>query len=196
MASTGENDTEILLGNKHLLAIFFVIAILLGVAFTGGYMVGRSSLEKRTVAAASLPADPAPAAQASPAGLETHSVPPAPAPAVDTAPSGASAENPPLGSPRRKSVPATAPAAAESTEGYTPQSGQTFLQVAAVSRSEADAVADVLAKKGFQAHSVPKPGGANIYRVLIGPVSNAGDLSSTRDALRKTGFREVIVQRY
>jgi cell division septation protein DedD len=65
-----------------------------------------------------------------------------------------------------------------------------------VSRSEADAVADVLTKKGFQAHSVPKPGSANIYRVLIGPVRDAGDLSSTRDALRKTGFREVIVQRY
>jgi cell division septation protein DedD len=195
MSSTGENDTEILLGNKHLLAIFFVIAILLGVAFTGGYMVGRSSLEKRTVAAASIPPDPVPANPASPTGLETHSVPPPPS--ADTAASGASSsDDPPLGSPRRKTN-AAPPGVGPVGEEYAPQSGQTFLQVAAVSRNEAEAVADVLNKKGFQAHSVPKPGSSNIYRVLIGPVRDAGDLSSTRDALRKTaGFREVIVQHY
>jgi cell division septation protein DedD len=194
MSSTGENDTEILLGNKHLLVIFFVIAILLGVAFTGGYMVGRGSLEKRTVAAASLPADPAAAPQTSSTGLETHSVPPAPTATTDTIPSGASSDEPPLGSPRRKGPAIAAPPAAET--GYAPQSGQTFLQVAATGPSEAEAVADVLNKKGFRAHSVPKPGSTNIYRVLIGPVRDAGDLASTRDALRKTGFREVIVQHY
>jgi hypothetical protein len=32
--------------------------------------------------------------------------------------------------------------------------------------------------------------------VLIGPIRDTADLSSTRDSLRKTGFREVIVQKY
>ena len=76
MRSSSASETEILLGNKHLLGIFFVIAILLGVAFTGGYMVGRNSTEKRpaTVSAAM----PDAATPTTPSSLETHSVPPSP----------------------------------------------------------------------------------------------------------------------
>ena len=85
--------------------------------------------------------------------------------------------------------------AAEMESGYVPHSGSQYLQVAAVGRDEAEAVSDVLRKRGFHAHAVPKPGNEKLYRVIIGPVKDAGDLSSTRDALRKT-FREVIVQRY
>jgi cell division protein FtsN len=43
---------------------------------------------------------------------------------------------------------------------------------------------------------VAKPGNLGLYRVLVGPVKDTADLSSTRDELRKTGFRDVIVQRY
>ena len=81
-------------------------------------------------------------------------------------------------------------------DGFAPQSGQEFLQVAAVPRDHALAVASVLRKKGFQAHAVPKPGDANLYRVIVGPIRSAGDLSSTRDSLRKTGFSQVIVQHF
>jgi cell division septation protein DedD len=102
----------------------------------------------------------------------------------------------PLGSPKRK-PPAASPAAESSPAGgYLPQSGQTFLQVAAVGRNEADGIADVLNKKGFHAHSVAKPGSATIYRVLIGPIRDTADLSSAREELRNTGFRDVIVQHY
>lgn len=92
-----------------------------------------------------------------------------------------------------------APAATATESGaasYLPQTGQTFLQVAAVGRTESDAIADVLNKKGFHAHSVAKPGSTTIYRVLIGPIRDTADLSSTRDQLRSNGFRDVIVQRY
>jgi cell division septation protein DedD len=77
-----------------------------------------------------------------------------------------------------------------------PQSGQTFLQVTAVRRTEATALADVLSKKGFHAHAVPKPGANDIYRVLIGPMRDAGELSSTRDSLRNAGFTKIFVQRF
>jgi cell division protein FtsN len=225
MSSGSGTETEILLGNKHLLAIFFVIAVLLGIAFTGGYMVGRTSFDKKTVSVASMPPDPVPAAATAPANSTawvTKSVGAAPAESTAGdlarhAPSGASVEKTapirktalhsgsdteaeiPLGARKKEKQPA--PAAAENSETanagyYAPQNGQMFLQVAAVGRNEADAVADVLHKKGFPAHSVAKPGNANIYRVLIGPIRDSGDLSSTRDSLRKTGFREVIVQRY
>ena len=223
MLRTSESETEILLGNKQLLGIFFVVAILLGVAFAGGYMIGRGSNKKTPAIPAAAEETAAGTAPTASTG-QTHDVTPADsspsseqsstvqtqpaadtsqnAPAVVQPPSGEDAE-PPLGSPKRGKAAGAhqaeaAPTAADATShgGYTPESGQTFLQVAAVGRDEAEAVADVLHKKGFLAHAVPKPGSSKIYRVLIGPVRDAGDLSMTRDSLRKTGFREVIVQRY
>ena len=166
-------------------------------------MVGRNSAEKsagKSIAAASTGTPDAATTPVTPSGLETHSVPPAggdaagaPQKADTHIPGAAPPAEAPLGSPRRKSVPAPVenPSAA-----YLPQTGQTFLQVAAVGRNESDAIADVLNKKGFHAHSVPKPGSTTIYRVLIGPIRDTADLSSTRDQLRSNGFRDVIVQRY
>ena len=210
MLRTSESETEILLGNKQLLGIFFVVVILLGVAFAGGYKLGQASKK-----APATVADQAASPDATGTGGETHSVPAEASPAdtthqaespvaqapVSAPPSGE--DEPPLGS-KRRSKPTqpvepqpepVAPAPANAS-GFAPQTGQMFLQVAAVGRDEAEAVADVLHKKGFHAHAVPKPGNPKIYRVLIGPVHDAADLSSTRDSLRKTGFREVIVQRY
>jgi cell division septation protein DedD len=201
MSRTNESETEILLGNKQLLGIFFVVAILLGVAFTGGYMVGRSAVEK-------APDARTPSARSTSAA-ETHAVPAdssaddhstasstgsAPQSPDSTEAKAAPLNTRPLGSPpagRSKTV--APPATADS---FTPERGQTFLQVAAVGRDEAEAIADVLHKKGFRAHAVPKPGSSKFYRVLIGPIRDTADLSSTRDSLRKTGFREVIVQKY
>ena len=201
MARTGENETEILLGNKQLLGIFFVVAILLGIAFTGGYMVGRDSLDKKTADATTAPVR-------TPSAVETHAVPPDTStndaqsgaePSSSTTNAGSRVENAdnatPLGS--KNSDAKTAPAAIPRTgDDFVPQKGQTFLQVAAVGRDEAEAISDVLRKKGFRAHAAPKPGSAKVYRVLIGPVHDAADLSSTRDSLRKTGFRDVIPQHY
>jgi cell division septation protein DedD len=199
MLRSNESETEILLGNKQLLAIFFVVAILLGVAFYGGYVVGKGVTAHNPATAASAPATDQPAAAANPAtGGETHSVPAESAPAAEPAPdTGAQSNEPPLGSPKRKSVenPVTSSTAA-AHEPFTPKGGQTFLQVTATGRDEAVAIADVLQKKGFRAHAVPKPGSAKLYRVLVGPIHDTADLSTTRDSLRRTGFREVIVQHY
>lgn len=212
MLRTSERETEILLGNKQLIGIFLVLAILLGAAFYGGYVVGKSAEAHKsasTTAPAAVPADNPNASLAVPAtGGETHSVPADSGTASDatlttstnTAPA---TEPPPLGSPKRKTAtkaePESSPdlaSGADSSAPFAPRSGQTFLQVTAVGRDEAIAIADVLQKKGFRAHAVPKPGSSKLYRVIVGPVRDAGDLASTRDSLRKTGFREVIVQRY
>ncbi len=222
-----DNETEILLGNKQLLGIFFVVAVLLGVAFTGGYMVGHGS-SKKTSVATSTPAEAAPATPAGTNGGETHSVGAAPAgesqasgtetageqgaaqdgnagetdmPAKRTAEDRASKGASAVARTHRNEAPASTPDEAAtpsdaSTANFVPHTGQKFLQVAAVGREEAEAVADVLHKKGFRAHAIPKPGDSKIYRVLIGPVRDTADLSATRDSLRKTGFRDVIVQRY
>jgi cell division septation protein DedD len=218
MSSGGENESEILLGNKQLLAIFFVIAFLLFVAFTGGYMVGRGSPEKKPLIAAAPITD----AQPKDSGLETHPVGPASGSGSEDAVSPAKADNrlaakpnaqvvnpdeqepAPLGTPKRKGKgkaaakqPEAAPASNVADE-YTPQSGQLFLQVTALARDDAYGVADVLTKEGFRAHSVPKPGSSGkVYRVLVGPIRDTTELSATRDKLRKVaGFQDVILQRY
>ncbi len=216
MLRTNDRESEILLGNKQLLGIFFAVALLLGVAFYGGYMVGHSSSTKKTAPTAdTAAATPAPNSNA--AAGETHTIPGESSGASDESRSPGEREsvvksNPgshelagtgtadvPLGTRKGKTAHETkSPVAADSDAptGYQPQPGSQYLQVVALGRSEAVGLADVLHKKGFRAHAVPKPGNGSLFRVIVGPIRDAGDLSSTRDALRKTGFREVIVQRY
>jgi cell division septation protein DedD len=217
MSSGGENESEILLGNKQLLAIFFVIAFLLFVAFTGGYMVGRGSPDKKPLIAAAAPVIEN---QPKDSGLETHPVGPAPedaasepkaasrrsvkpAPEVETP---EEQDQPPLGTPKRKGKGKVTAAKQQpealpvgnTPEEYLPQTGQMFLQVVALQRDDAYGVTEVLAKKGFRAHAVPKPGsGGKVYRVLVGPIRDTSELSATREALRKNaGFQDIILQHY
>lgn len=216
MLRTNDRESEILLGNKQLLGIFFAVALLLGVAFYGGYMVGRSS-SGRKVAPSTETAAAAPSSSQNVSAGQTHTIPGESAGSSDESQSPAAhgaitksnpgshemagtgnADNP-LGARKTKTPrePKLPPAADSETAGsYQPQPGSQYLQVVALGRTEAEGLADVLHKKGFRAHAVPKPGNASLYRVIVGPIHDAGDLSSTRDALRKTGFREVIVQHY
>ncbi|HZQ52873.1 MAG TPA: SPOR domain-containing protein [Bryobacteraceae bacterium] len=204
MLRTDESETEILLGNKQLFGIFIVVALLLGIAFTGGYMVGRGSAPKKATETPAGPSQPAATnSAATPTGGETHSVPAAGSdtnsqtPVPEAAPQ---TQEPPLGSRKHKALTRTQPPEdlhTAAAEEYTPQAGKTYLQVAAVSRDEAFGIADVLRHKGFRAHAVPSPHNAKLYRVIVGPMRDAGDLSNTRDSLRTTaGFRDVFVQRY
>jgi cell division septation protein DedD len=200
MSRTNQSETEILLGNKQLLGIFFVVAILLGVAFTGGYMVGRGPSDKATDTKGA-PARKTSAAETHAVAADSSTDDGSTGSATGSAPqnTGSAEANRaaptrlPLGSPRAGRSSSTPPPTGDT---FSPERGQTFLQVAAVGRDEAEAIADVLHKKGFRAHAVPKPGNPKFYRVLIGPIRDTSDLASTRDSLRKTGFREVIVQKY
>lgn len=208
MLGTSDSETEILLGNKQLVGIFVVVAVLLGVAFTAGYMVGHNGSLKKPVQTASdlpaaAPADTSNTAANKAEGGQTHTVGSDDnGPLRSTAPeTSAQSSATPLGvrkpegkTESKAAVPPATPA--DDNENYSPRANAKYLQVAAVNKDEAQAVADVLHRKGFRAHAVPKPGNAKIYRVIIGPLRDAGDLSNTRDALRKTGFREVIVQTY
>ena len=43
MPRNEDGEFELILGNKQLLSVFFIVVILLGVFFTMGYIVGRNS---------------------------------------------------------------------------------------------------------------------------------------------------------
>jgi len=166
-------------------------------------MVGRGSSVKKPLLASAEPAATSPESSSTAAtGGETHSVAPEEI-TTDASDTSRKATDEPLGSRRKKSVKQTAAtndvpaaAAAKSDASFTPQTGQEFLQVTALPRDHASAVASVLRRKGFRAHAVAKPGDPSVYRVIVGPIRNAGELSSTRDSLRKTGFSQVLIQRY
>ena len=219
MLRTSDNETEILLGNKQLLGIFFAVAILLAVAFYGGYMVGRGSASKKAATAGGVENSTTSGATQSETSGQTRTLPAdsgvtqepseknstavpkgSPGSAVSVGQSAPNSSEAPLGTRKHKQKVPLPQAEAEPTTGpanaYTPEPGSEYLQVVAISKSEAEGLADVLHKKGFRAHAVPKPGSSTVYRVIVGPIKDSGDLSSTREALRKTGFREVIIQRY
>jgi cell division protein FtsN len=209
-----DGDSEILLGNKQLIGIFFVLAVLFAVFFTAGYMVGRSSGDRKAADAAPGPKPAAVEAQAVSGSGESHDV--APDPALQGSDPSASLKNdepqpaksvatvrPPTvhakTSPAQNHAKPEEPVQTEERDPVpvarprTSEGHNTYLQVTALGRAEADAVAKALGKKGFRTRVAAKPGTA-LYRVLVGPVRDAGDLNATRDALRSKGFREVFVQ--
>lgn len=210
MSASVEHESEILLGNKQLLAVFAVVAILLAVAFTGGYMLGKGSAEKKTAAGesqasnesasalvqrtvtpedsstrtdtAAKPEPPAPAPTAAPVEEMKPDVHPEPVAAAPVVKHISPDNSRPLGTPRPP-------------EG-TPKPGQTYVQIAALAHTEAVAMAEVLRKQNFAARVAPKPGSTTVYRVLVGPTRDAAEINATKDALRKIGFHDMIVQRY
>ena len=105
-----DGEKELVLGNKQLISLFFVIVALCGVFFAGGYMIGRNTSKTATInpegaapAAASVGApSPLPRSQDSEPPRETAGEEP-------QAPSAA---------------PAEAPKSAQSTDEAPPKSAQ------------------------------------------------------------------------
>ena len=200
MARNDEGEFELILGNRQLVSVFLIVVILLGAFFSMGYLVGRSSSpvlsadngsrgEKpivvdgtsRQPVETGASGTPAPARQAPPAIEKPSPIQPAaPAPEVKR-------EEPKTEAPIREKPPAT-PSSEE------PRAGTTFLQVVATTRPDAEIIAESLAKKGFRTTVAPGPNSA-IFRVIVGPVSNAADLAETRVRLEAVGFKP-IVRRY
>ena len=55
MPKNEDGEFELILGNRQLLSVFFIVVVLLGVFFTMGYIVGRNSLLATAVAAPRRP---------------------------------------------------------------------------------------------------------------------------------------------
>src|SRR5579872_2505265 len=75
-----DGEFELILGNRQLLSVFFIVVILLGVFFTMGYIVGRNS------GAVTADLTPVPGVDARPPATEApaKAAEPAPAPVSPT----------------------------------------------------------------------------------------------------------------
>ncbi len=200
MPKNDDGEFELILANRQLLSVFFIIVILLAVFFTMGYIVGRNSAPLLADAAARSTARPvgdapAPASEtpvvatpASPSGAAAR--PPAETARTETAPQQLPVNDPPKTTPEPAPEPVKPkPASAPRTEtSNRPTAGQTYLQLAATSQHEAEIMVDVLRKKGFKAMAAEieeKPG---TFRVLVGPVADAGNTNKLRADLQDAGF--------
>jgi cell division septation protein DedD len=173
-------EFELVLGNKQLLSVFFIVVILLGVFFTMGYVVGRNSA-------------PITAAQQQTQTYERQSAPSAvpvterrqaaPAPVVNEPAPAAPAKAEPA-----VQKPIELPPVVTVTE---PQIGRTYLQVLAVAKPEAEVLADVLTKKGFRAVVAPGPND-RVFRVLVGPAKDPDDASKLKTDLEGAGFKPFV----
>jgi cell division septation protein DedD len=179
-----DGDFELILGNRQLLSVFFIVVILLGVFFTMGYIVGRNA-NAVTAEVAPIPSvDTRSPATEAPAKAQDPE--PAQPPPTETAPqqpaTPAPVPHPDPEPPKRE--PKTE---ARTVTGSHPIGGQTYLQLAATSQHEAGIMVDVLHKKNFRAMAAEieeKPG---TFRVLVGPITDT-TANKMRADLQGAGF--------
>lgn len=218
MPTNEEGEFELVLGNKQLLSVFFIVVVLLGVFFTMGYIVGRNmspaggpqmagNTESNPLvvepAGPGAPSAPAPAPTEKPSPLPPTSTAPtsAPPPSATSAPpkpEPAKPEpakpappkpEPPKPAPPKAEPPKTTPPKPAATKpAPAPTSGATYLQVAATRKPDADMLVDVISKKGFRVTVAPVPD-SELYRVLVGPAAGPDELNKLKNDLAAIGFK-------
>ncbi len=216
MASKQRDDEfELILGNKQLLSLFFVVVVFFAAFFSVGYVVGHGHGERTTVAASEDPAvtqeeprsarvpeallreePPPPAAirATAPASVRT---PPTPAPKKPT-PTPQSAKPKPKPTRTARAKPARAkPAPVKPTPAKTRPAaavgGSAYhVQVAALRvRKDADLLAGKLKAKGYPA-AVSESRGDGLIRVIVGPFASAEEAKTYRTRLKKDGFDTML----
>lgn len=206
MPKNEDGEFELVLGNKQLLSMFFVVIILLGVFFVMGYIVGRNSEPLVTAEVSSAKkVDTKPLVVDSPVPKQTpEAEPPPPSKPVETAvekPAEPKPE-PPKPEPTKpstsKSEPAPKreaakaenprpPAPGKSAQSNQPVAGQTYLQLLATNKHDADAYVDRLRKENFVALDIENPDKPGSFRVLVGPLA-PGDVNKVKVELQAKGF--------
>ncbi|HEY1206558.1 MAG: SPOR domain-containing protein [Bryobacteraceae bacterium] len=209
MPRNEDGEFELVVGNKQLLSIVFILMVVFGVVFSMGYFVGRANSGDTAAPVAQQAANQPPgrpqaagaenAATPTPEATPDDSLPPGDAkvttpdtasrttPVLSTTPVAA-ATPPPAATPKK---PATPPPTAKPPAAAV-EAGQTYLQVAAVKKPQADMLVEVLKEKGFHAVASPLAPGGELYRALVGPLRDASEVARTKADLENAGFKPII----
>lgn len=179
MPKTEDGEYELILGNRQLLSIFFIVVVLLGAGFTLGYLLGRES------------AQPASAAAKAPEPQRDVLPDPIPDPPVTAKTQPAAAE---------PAISKLSPVAAEPVRAVSaatfktgvPPPGSSFIQVAAVSKQDAEMQAKSLAEKGFPMWVAPNEKNPDLFSVLAGPYAERAELAKAKADLEELGFRKTF----
>jgi cell division septation protein DedD len=181
MPRNTEGEFEMILGNKQVLSLFFLVVVLFGVFFSLGYIVGRSGGPSPVAAA-----QPA-AREAGPAAQEARS---SPAPAGAETPA---ARVEPVVKFEREGQPGSS---ADSSAAADPAPAlvvrDIHLQLAAVRvREDAEALVETLRKKGYRVHlnSDTRDGW---HRVIIGPFPDERTAAEMKAKLEQDGYKSLL----
>ena len=199
MPSHEEGEFELVLGNKQLLSVFFLVILLLGVFFSMGYIVGRNTAPATTLSAST---------RQPPIIVDSAGGRPIPLPPPDTTKPSAvpkvqpppKVEPPPVHTakvepPKPVKPEPVKPVPVAKTEPPKPaptvKGGGTFLQVVATRPSDAEKVVASLTQKGFPASISPVPD-SSLVRVLVGPLADAAVITRTRSGLEAAGYKPML----
>jgi len=201
MPKNETGEFELVLGNRQLLSGFAVVAILFGVFFAMGYIVGRNSTPSARLLASdtqgsqsgtngtavepdAVRAQSQPSAQQAPPSSEASAAqPPAPAEATP-APARAAETAKPVEKP-----PEAAPAV-QSAESL--QTG-TYLQVIATIKTDAEVISKSLQERRFPAVITPSSLEGR-FRVLVGPYKESVAVGGAKTELENLGFHPIAVK--
>ena len=188
MARNPDGEFEMVLGNKQLLSLLFLVVVLFAVFFSLGYMVGKSVSPAQTLAAQPGAGETPPSRTPEPV-KEPPVMRPAETPAAVAEPAPAPSEpvavKAPQPAPKTQEVvrPAAAP---------VPPVGEMYLQVAAVRvREDAEALASSLRKKGYNV--APNSDGSDgWHRVLVGPFASEKAAQEMKLLLERDGYKSIL----
>jgi len=193
-------DTEITLSTGKLLGIFFALAIICGVFFTMGYLLGKSnSAGGRTEIVATVPSSSAgkPYAGNKTPEAVTQTCPPGSPNCPTTTASDTSSTTKPSDQPS-----ATQPSSGSKTSDQsTAQSAGTdksgaassfMVQVAAVSKQEdAEILVTALRKKQYPVF-IANAAGDPLFHVQVGPFTDRKDAEAMRTRLSGDGYNAIV----
>jgi cell division septation protein DedD len=195
-----DGEFELILGNRQLFSVFFIVVMLFGVFFVMGYIVGQNSAPLgRTEVASARKGDVKPIVVDSPGRAPQRPAEPVkrPEPIPEKAPEKAKPAPPPKPEPKAVAKATPPPAApAPRGDGGQPAAGD-YLQLVATAKGQADDLVEVLRKNGFRALNYEVPEKPGLFRVLVGPIKD-GEMNKLRADLQGKGFqgREAIPKKY
>ncbi|MBZ5636110.1 MAG: hypothetical protein LAO55_23525 [Acidobacteriia bacterium] len=187
MPRNDDGEFELILGNRQLMSVFFIVVILLGVFFAMGYIVGRNASPVGAPEVASHRPETK-SVDAEPPSPTRESAKPAPVDSpkeADSPPKETASQQGPATKPTPPPEPVKAPSRA-ATSGQ-PESGKTYLQLSAIDHDKAEIMVELLRKKSFSAIAAEIPEKPGVFRVLVGPISDA-DINKTRADLTNASF--------
>lgn len=210
MAGRDDGEFELILGNKQLLSVLFIVIVLLGVFFAMGFLAGRTTGASPAVAQAN-PQDRQPLAVDSASGRppmvtddkpepapvrQAEPVAPPPAPAKETKAALAEPVKKSEAAAPAKSTPAKSTKADAGGFIATPPTG-TYLQAAATRRVDAEAMlAGIRGKTGFGGFVTPSPKNAELFRVVVGPLVSKTQQAEARVKLAEIGVKNPFLVTY
>ncbi len=196
MRNKETGEFELVVGNGFLVSVFFVVALLMAVAVSTGYILGKNSEKtaqaQQTTAAPCATGETRPQPSAQPVPTQTADSQPArsedtssrssdPTPSTQPARQDSPTPTAPPAQPKDPPKPTQVAASTEVPTGF-------FWQVAASANMEAvHATLDTLTKAGF--HAYLEPGPNNLTRVIVGPFSDTPSRAKAKTDLEGMSFK-------